>query len=149
MASDDTLLTMNQLSAICKYGANSSRIGLEYRVLLEAYRAMYLGDYRKAIIESATSAEMALTGGIKRALSEKNVTFGDQLLRKFRMLSGRLELARIVGVTLPNCDFKSHLVDPRNDVIHRAEFASEFRAMNAIKVVDELLSTISPDICEA
>ena len=62
------------------------------------------------------------------------------------MLGGRVELARMIGVPFPVGDYKALLIDPRNHVIHRADFADEISAFEAVKAVDELLTLLSPSI---
>lgn len=38
----------------------------------------------------------------------------------------------------PISDFTAQLIEPRNQVIHRADFANEERATQAVKATDEL-----------
>jgi hypothetical protein len=145
---DNTALTRSQLTQILSYCNKSISPSLAYRLQLEAYRALRIGDYRKAIIETAVAAESALTSAIKKTLYDFNIDYGEKLLEKFRMLGGRVELARMVGVSLPEIDYKTLLINPRNYVIHKADFASEDIAMAAVKAVDELLALLVPSVGE-
>ncbi len=125
MPAHDQLLDRDRLCSVCSFASAAKPVALEYRIQLEAYRALYQGDYRKAIIETAVAAELALTVGIRNRLASDHVAYGDKLLKKFRMLGGRLELARIVGLELPLRDLENDLVEPRNSVIHKAYFVDE------------------------
>jgi hypothetical protein len=81
-------------------------------------------------------------------MSASGITFVDELVKRFQALGGKLELARIVGVSLPDIDYKTRLVTPRNGVIHRGMFASREAAADAIRVTDELLRAICPSLQE-
>lgn len=119
---------------------------LEYSLLLEAYNARGNGDFRKAIIEAATALEICLTNRILDEFTSQGVSFGKQLMRKFRMLGGRFELARIVNLPLPNKDYEKLIVGPRNEVMHRAEFPSRKTTDKLIAEVEELLRLFSPSL---
>jgi len=57
-------------------------------MLLEAYAARKNEDYRKAIIEAATALEICLTARISEEFDTLRISFGEQLLQKFRMPRG-------------------------------------------------------------
>lgn len=145
---DDLLLKPNQFAEICALASASKEPALHYRIQLEAYRAARSGDFRKAIIEAGTAAELGLARAAKEMMSANGVTFVDELVKRFQALGGKLELARIVGVSLPDIDYKIRLVTPRNGVIHRGLFASRETAADAIRVADELLRSICPSLQE-
>ena len=65
---------------------------LEYGMLLEAYHARQNADYRKTIIEAGSALEVCLTSRIVEEFKSQRISFGEKLLKKFRMLSGRFEL---------------------------------------------------------
>jgi hypothetical protein len=138
LSSGDDALTTNQLDRICKLSSSSKDLEIEYRIQLEAYRALGVGDFRKAIIEAAVAAEIALTKAIQIRLAEDKVSYADKLLSKFRMLGARIELAKIIGIHLPE-DLFNKLVEPRNQVIHLAEFADFKTAIQAVNATDEIL----------
>jgi hypothetical protein len=148
LSSEETLLTPAQLTRIASFASASMELSMELKIQLESYRALRIGDYRKAIIETAVSAELALTSMVRSAFLSSNISYGDKLLEKFRMLGGRFELARIIGVPLPQLDFMAQLVDPRNQVIHRADFADERIATLAVMATDKLLLLLWPSLWE-
>ena len=136
---NDVSLTPVQLTRVADLASASTDLAIELKVQLEAYRALGAGDYRKAIIETAVAAEVVLTNLIRSNLLSAQIGYAEKLLEKFSMLGRRLEFARIVGIPLPQLDFKLKLIDPRNNVVHRGDFADETRARQAIMATDELL----------
>lgn len=145
----DCSLKPDSLRHVCDLSSKLKAPAIEYRIMLEAYRAFRVGDYRKAIIESAGAAEIVLTKAAMTELSRLGISFADELLKKYRMLQGRFELARLVGVPLPHRDYKTILIEPRNNVVHRAYFSDSSQASNAMVLVDELLTVFSPNVAES
>ena len=143
---DELLLKPFQFDEICALAASSKEPALHYRIQLEAYRAMRNGDYRKAIIETGTAAELGLVRAAMEVMSKSGITFVDDLVKRFPALGGKLELARMVGVALPSTDYQGRLVTPRNGVIHRGAFAGRGTALDALQVTDELLRRIFPSL---
>jgi hypothetical protein len=148
LSEHDDSLKPNQFSLVCKLCSELRTPAIEYRIMLEAYRALRVDDHRKAIIESATVAELVLTKIIQAELAKSGVAFADGLLKKFRMLQGRFDLARLIGIQLPATDYKSILIEPRNNVVHRANFSDKAEALKVVAAVEELLTLFSPDIAE-
>ncbi len=141
---NDETLHLEQLSEAARLSSHGFLPRFEYRLLLEAYAARKREDYRKAIIEAATALEICLTARIMKEFETQRVSFGEKLLDKFRMLGGRFELVRILGISLPDKDYKSLVINPRNDVIHRADFPEKALANQVISEVRELLLLLSP-----
>ena len=121
---------------------------LEYLLLLEAYTARRNQDYRKAIIEASNALEVSLTNRISEEFKIQAVSFGEKLLKKFRMLGGRFELARLLSIPLPLKDYENLIIVPRNDVVHKAGFPDEKLAHQVISEVEEVLRLFSPKIHE-
>jgi len=116
--------------------------------MLEAYRAYAREDYRKSILESATAVELCLTNRIKNEFEVIGLSFGEKLLKKFRMLGGRFELIRLLEIELPEIDYQKLLIDPRNEVVHKAHFPDGSIASKVIEVSEGLLALFSPELAE-
>ncbi|MCK5555434.1 MAG: hypothetical protein KAI76_04290 [Alphaproteobacteria bacterium] len=101
---DDVSLHLDQLKEAASLSSKNLPLRLEYQMLLQAYRAIMGEDYRKAIIEAASALEISLTKRIKEEFQNQNISFGEKLLKKYRMLGGRFELVRVLGIPLPNKD---------------------------------------------
>ncbi len=61
---DDVCLTKEKLERICKLSSSETPLTLSQSILLGSYRALYEEDYRKAVVETATASEIALTNAI-------------------------------------------------------------------------------------
>lgn len=103
----DTALNSPMLKDVCRYSSQARQPALEYRLILEAYKGFSVGDYRKATIEAATAAEIALVKGITSIPNENNLFDINELIqnKKYRTLGGRLKLAEKVNLVLPNINF--------------------------------------------
>jgi hypothetical protein len=146
LSQHDYALHLPHLKEVCRLSSSALAPRLEYRMMLEAYQARRNADYRKAIIEAATALEICLTERALAEFSAQGILFGTQLLKKFRMLSGRFELVQLLGIPLPNKDYKSLVITPRNEVIHRADFPNKELANRVIAEVEELLRLFSPQL---
>ncbi|RFC36722.1 MAG: hypothetical protein DID90_2727553688 [Candidatus Nitrotoga sp. LAW] len=144
LSSDQDALSRENLSEICRLCSLGSKPSLHYRVQLQAYRALREQDYRKAVIESAVAAEIVLTEVIGKYFQSTGLSYGDKIMEKFRTLGGRLKLAEVVGLSLPDIDFQKAVVDPRNQAIHRAKFFERSDASSVVRAVDQLLQMLSP-----
>ncbi|MDP3059116.1 MAG: hypothetical protein Q8N36_06625 [bacterium] len=144
----DRLLHLDQLREATSIASSGLRPRLEYQILLEAYRARRNADYRKAIIEGATALEMCLTTRILEEFKTKDISFGKELLNKFRMLGGRFELIKLLGINLPEKDYEKLISTPRNEVVHRGVFPDEALANQVIAEVRELLQLFLPKLHE-
>jgi hypothetical protein len=139
-------LHLSEFGEAARLSSQGLQPRLEYRMLLEAYTARKNQDFRKAIIEAANALEICLTSRILKEFASQGVAFGEKLLQKFRMLGGRFELVRILGISLPEKDYVNLVINPRNDVIHRASFPDERLANQVISEVVELLQLFSPQL---
>ncbi|MBM4307278.1 MAG: hypothetical protein FJ123_11150 [Deltaproteobacteria bacterium] len=148
MSSKDESLHLEQFSEAAQTASKGLLPRLHYRMLLEAYTARRNEDYRKAIIEAATALEACLTVRILEEFNAQGISFGEKLLQKFRMLGGRFELIRLLDISLPEKDYSTLIVNPRNDVIHRASFPDKKLANKIIAEVEELLNLFSPQLYE-
>ncbi len=146
IAKKDDCLSRDQFKEASNLASKGLNPHWHYKLLLEAYSAWCNKDYRKAIIEASTALEKCLTFKILNEFSSQGITFGEKLLQKFRMLGGRFELVRLLDINLPNKDYDRLIVNPRNDVIHKASFPSKDLASQVIKEVEELLYLFSPQL---
>lgn len=146
--SDDESLHYEQFTKASHLSSNNLKPRLEYQLLLEAYFARLKDDYRKVIIEGASALEVCLTSRIQEEFDRQGIIFGKKLLDKFRMLSGRFELVRILGINLPDIDYQTVIINPRNDVVHRASYPDRETAYLFIKEVEDLIYLLTPQLHE-
>ncbi len=137
-------LTLKKLQECCRLASSGYEPKLEYKLLLEADNARNNNDYRKAIIEAATALEVSLTKKLLDEFLAKNISFGNELLKKFRMLGGKFTLCKIVGIQLPTNDYEKMIIEPRNNVIHKSVFPDRQDANKVISEVEKYLHAFSP-----
>lgn len=142
----DKYLHLEQLIEAARLSSKSLPPRFQYQLILEAYKARKDSDYRKAIVEAANALEACLTERIMEEFDRQRLSFGEKLLQKFRMLGGRFELVKLLGIALPNKDYESLINKPRNDVIHRGAFPDKKLANQVITEVEELLRLFSPQV---
>ena len=146
MSETDESLHLENLKEACRLSSVGVSPRLEYQLMLEAYSARRNADYRKAIIEAATALEVSLTNRALEEFRTLKISFGTGLLKKFRTLNGRLELVRLLSIPFPEKDYKSLIVDPRNYVVHKADFPGERLTDQVIAEVEQLLRLFSPQL---
>lgn len=140
----DESLHLEQLIEACRLASLKLAPRPEYSILLEAYNARRNADFRKAIIEAATALEICLTSHISEEFKKRGITFGEKLLKKFRMLGGRFELIRLLDILLPDKDYETLILNPRNDVVHQPIMPEKRIADQVITEVEQLLRAFSP-----
>lgn len=146
----DDSLHFEQLEKAASFSSKNLSPRLEYKMLLQSYIARHHEDYRKAIIEAASALEISLTKRLEEEFQNQNISFGEELLKKYRMLSGRFELVRVLGIQLPNTEkhYRTCVIEPRNDVVHKADFPARQIVNQFIREVEEILRLFSPVIHE-
>lgn len=148
LLNEDKYLSYSQLVKAASYSSKLIEPKFEYKILLESYYARKEGDYRKAIIEAGTALEICLTAKIVSEFKKQKIMFGDKLLKKFKMLSGKFELAKLIGIKIPDKDYKKLIIEPRNDVVHRGIYPDQNLTNQVILEVEKLLSLLSPNYYE-
>ncbi len=141
-------LNIEDLERICTWCSERKPPRLEWRLLLDARRAFCSGDFRKTIIEASVAIEVTLTLAIERELDSNGTTFADGLLENFRTLSGRVKLAKLIGLSAHFDEIEKFLVNSRNRVAHRGSYpdrASSKKALDLAEKVTHLLSSGYPE----
>lgn len=112
-------LKYNELKNIIDLTNEQKDLTFSYRYFLEGLRAFFEEDYKKAVTVCSPALEAALLNGIKNFAISKNIYFLEKLLKKYRMLGGYFALANDIDMKLPTQDYKTALLDLRNDVVHK------------------------------
>lgn len=148
IGNEDVSLHYNQFAEACRLASKQLKPRLEYQLLLDAYLARSNDDYRKVIIEGASALEVSLTARIQEEFDLLGLSFGNKLLDKFRMLTGKFELIRILEIGLPDKDYNALIITPRNNVVHRAYYPDRNSAELFIKEVESLINLFTPKLYE-
>ncbi|WP_293226736.1 hypothetical protein [Ottowia sp.] len=136
--------TLENFRDACSMASSESfLVPAPYQFQLAAYRAFQSDDYRKSVIETAVAAEIAVTDLTDRRLAADSIHYAEIIQKKFKMLSGRIDLARAMNFSFPEM-IRERLIDARNRVAHRDHVPSILEARNAIDTTDEILETHFP-----
>jgi hypothetical protein len=117
---------------------------LQYRMLLESYRAMKEGDWRKTVIEAACAIEVSMTDRLEVELVKSGFDNGPWLMDHFRTLGRLYDLSEIVGIYFPSIDFKKEIVEVRNRMVHTACFPERKDAYQFLKKAEMIIEKLTP-----
>lgn len=113
-------------------------------LLAAAEQAAATGNSRLAVIDAATAAEIALTVGLaSRLSSEASPQVAQALTDRTRMLGPRLDLARDLGMAVPE-RIRPDLLESRNTAVHRGTRVTSEAAQAAIAAAAQLVNTYEP-----
>lgn len=90
---------------------------LAWTLLRDARALEDVGQYRRAVIDAATAAELAVIKLVDTRLEDAEDKIRDALEEKYRMLGGKTTLLKKLGNGLPQ-SFTDDLVKKRNDAVH-------------------------------
>lgn len=145
--SGNDYLSKEQIDELFQLACNPQRIKLEYNLLVDAYIACDSADYRKTIIEAASALEVSMTNKIRNHFQEKKVTFGEKLLKKYRMIGGLIELSEVLSIGIPKNEI-TKIKDARNNILHRGEYPNKELAKEIIKCARDAIGKLSSGALE-
>ena len=148
MPMDSHFLTPMQVDDAASLASQGVWPRLQYRLLLEAYRARAERDWRKVIFEAGGALECCLVDRITQTLQQFHGIDGRRLLKSYQGLNRLLELAKVLKIHIPDRDYKTTIIEPRNSVAHRAGFLSPDVAITALTECDELIRELTPQFPE-
>jgi HEPN domain-containing protein len=126
------------------HAADDNDAPLALKLLALATRDAARSDGRNAVIHAATAAECALTNGLIRHLESRQSQEETQArMARNRMLGQRLNLARELGLRVPN-DVREALVEPRNAVLHSGRQITERDAWRAVRTASMIIDDFDP-----
>lgn len=139
-------LKYDELEKIINLTNEQKNLTFDFRYFLEGLRAFFEEDYKKVITVCSPALEAAILNGIKKFAVIKDIYFLDKLLKKYRMLGGYFALAKDIDMELPTQDYKSALLDLRNNVVHNGYAPTKEETEKYLKDVRLYLDTFSNGI---
>ena len=128
------------IRAAIDFASSGKDLLLEYQMLLSAYDARRNNQNRRAILDACSAMELCLVNSIKEFCQSIGLD-SSILLKKYRYLGDRFDLAKAIYAIFPKTDYKKQIVDPRNAVMHNKElYPSDETTDNLISCVEEMLS---------
>ncbi|OBK90567.1 hypothetical protein [Mycolicibacter sinensis] len=104
---------------------------LAWTLLRDARSLKNVRQYRRAVIDSATAADVAVTQLLDDQLSIHNPQDRPKILKESRMLGSKLHQLSKVGTSLPQ-SFQDKLVDKRNVAVHEGASITDSECGDAI-----------------
>lgn len=140
----DNSVCLSDLRVAARLGSVGAPPRLEYRLLLGAYEAHVREDFRIVIVEAASAVEVCLERRIRDVCGERSIAFVESLLRKYKTLGGKCELARLLDISFGDIDYWKHIVEPRNRVVHEARYPDLVQANQTLSATEALLRLLAP-----
>jgi hypothetical protein len=118
---------------------------LEHALMNSARLAIAHADYRRAVLDSATAAELSLSSEIKRALDRISQfpALSKFLQGKHNTLELLRQLAPSIGVSLPN-NLQVVIGHPRKFAMHHGTLPTKADTEAAVRMAEELVERASP-----
>lgn len=101
----------------CLSLASNSAPDLAWTLLRDARSLSAVHQYRRAVIDAATAAELAITLMMDARLEELDAKNREKIRKNCKSLGGKVEWLPKLGQPLPDGLYES-LVDKRNDAVH-------------------------------
>jgi hypothetical protein len=114
------VLGQDQLQRAMDLAASGQRPPIEWRFIRDARSLLRAGEYRRAVIDAATAAELTLTELLDRHFSatSTDTAISEALLDRSQTLGGRCKLVNeLMPGTLPG-RFQQEVTEPRNLAAH-------------------------------
>jgi hypothetical protein len=120
---------------------------VEHVLLRDAHAAWRRGDGRRAVIDAASAAEIALADSIRNHLTQASRDDDiKQALKNCSGVVGLFDLAAALGLALPlgRGAVVGNLAGARNRAVHAGTTPSEDEIGKALRLVGELVRTLKP-----
>jgi hypothetical protein len=138
-------LTKEQLTRCMTLTGEAKRPPEAWLMLRDARSLLRSAEYRRAVLDAGTAAELALTSMLDTYLSVNSSPHVAEALMDDTKMLGRL--CKIVKKLLPGAlpdKFQARVIDPRNDAAHGVKEITKDVAETAIATTTELLNTAHP-----
>lgn len=138
---DNEGFSSNELSRILNTAGNKETFSLTYCFLSEACGAYQRGDNRGCVVFAGTALEYGIIHRVKKYCREHNISFIrlGTLGNKFR------ELEKL-GIEIPIGEYRSKIVNFRNDVVHRGKNVTDVEAKRFWDNCSYLIKAFDNDI---
>jgi hypothetical protein len=121
-------------------GADAPTMHLFLRI---ARLALWQSNYRTAVLEASTAAELALRQLLDLRLNGVDRRVAEAMSNGSREVGRLVDLLQSLGVGLPS-RFKERLLHVRNRAIHRGEEPTRNQATDVVNLVRELVEQVAP-----
>ncbi|MGP3985090.1 hypothetical protein [Streptomyces sp. KR80] len=141
-------LTRDQVVGAFRRASRGEHLPPEHRLLLDAQAARMDGDFRRAVIDSATAAEVAIASAISDHLRSKKLTdaFIENLIKRAGGIIGLVDLYVGLGHALGVSKNKlmPELSEVRNNAAHRGWIPTDDIAKTAHRHARTVVGSAKP-----
>lgn len=116
----------------------------EYVLLIDARRNLRNDDLRRAVLDAATGAEIALTRMLHARLASSPVVIANLVKDRWQQISSLTKALKRFDVTLPAGIDGESLAKPRNEAIHRGAKPTREQANKSIDIASKVIETALP-----
>lgn len=141
-------LSRAQVESACSKASKGIRLPAEHRLLMQAGTSLNDRDYRQAVIDAGTAAEVALATTISESLRSKklNADYIENSIVHADGLAGLISTYVWLGYSLPVSKNRAsaQLASVRNKAAHAAYIPSPQEAVGAIGIARALVNHARP-----
>jgi hypothetical protein len=119
---------------------------VEWLFIRDARSLLNGGQNRRAVIDAATAAELAMTTLIDKYLATANTDeiVRTALLRRYSALEGRTALLRRLRSGLLSDQLQRDLIEPRNLATHGGHSLTDAQAQTAVDMAIDIVEAAHP-----
>ncbi len=138
-------LTRAQLERCMSLTGEATRPPDPWLMLRDARSLFNTEEYRRAVLDAGTAAEIALTARLDAYLAANvDPDMAEALMDKYKMLRPLTELAKKLKVAALPDRFQQRLIEPRNAAVHGGKEMPKDVAEKAVATTSELLQATHP-----
>ncbi|WP_373120725.1 hypothetical protein [Mycobacterium marinum] len=138
-------LTRAQLERCMALAGEATRPPEAWLMLRDARSLLNSGEFRRAVLDAGTAAEIALTAALDRYLAaNSSADVAEALMDRSKMLQPLKNLAKDLDVAALPERFQQRLIEPRNKAVHSGKEMTKDVAEMAVSTTSELLHTTRP-----
>lgn len=146
LATTEESVTSNMLKKIFAYAGSEKEIELAYELLVAAYQAEERLDFRSAVILGGSAVEKAILNRMRKQYPS-NRKFNKKEY-SYKMLGGRFKWLEYENIHIPVSDYKTTIIDIRNDAAHKGKLPSHDETKLCLKNCKILIEEYAPNILE-
>jgi len=139
-------LELHDLQACVTATGNQGAPPVEWLFIRDARSLLNGGQNRRAVIDAATAAELAMTTLIDKHLATANTdeTVRTALVDRYRALEGRTDLLKRLRSEVLSNRLQRDLIEPRNRATHGGHSLTDEQARTAVDMAIEIVQEAHP-----
>jgi hypothetical protein len=139
-------LELHELQACVTAAGNQGAPPEEWLFIRDARSLLNGGQNRRAVIDAATAAELAMTTLIDKYLATSNTdeVVRTALMKRYSALEGRAALLRRLRSEVLSAQLQRDLIEPRNRATHGGHSLTDEQAQTAVDMAVDIVEEAHP-----